>query len=353
MRNWEEALIPKTANVMQAIEIIDKSSIQIGLVVGSKRKLLGVITDGDIRRAILKGISMLDSVSNIMVTNFIYASDKDDIDELLSLMQREDIRQIPILNANSQIVGLKVLMDFVRPTFHKNPVVLMAGGMGTGLRPLTNERPKPLLSVGGKPVLETILRNFVEQGFNNIIISLNYKGKLIEEYFGNGDKFGAKIDYIHEKEPLGTAGSLRLIHIKETKDPLIVMNGDLLTKVNFIQLLNFHSEYRSTATMCVRNYEFQVPFGVASIHDNQLLSLDEKPTQRLFINAGIYVLEYDILNLIPKNKLFNMTDLFQVLLSNNYKTTAFPIHEYWIDIGQMHDLERANGEFTEYFNACS
>jgi NDP-sugar pyrophosphorylase family protein len=225
----------------------------------------------------------------------------------------------------------------------------MAGGLGTRLRPLTDDIPKPLLKVGNKPILETIIRNFAEHGFVNITISLNYKGDMIKDYFGDGSDFGVNIDYVEENKRLGTAGALSLLK-ENPHEPFFVMNGDLLTDVNFSHLLDFHSFGNSTATMCVREYEYQVPYGVIQTKDSDITSIVEKPIQKFFVNAGIYVLSPSVFNDIPENEFFDMPTLFNILIEKQKKVSSFPIHEYWLDIGRMSDFEQAQSEYFRIFS---
>ena len=228
----------------------------------------------------------------------------------------------------------------------------MAGGLGTRLRPLTEDCPKPLLKIGGTPVLETILEGFINKGFDTFYISVNYKAEMIESYFGDGSRWGVNIEYLRETQRLGTAGSIRLLPEKPDL-PFLVMNGDLLTKVDFAQLLEFHLNNQklssAMATMCVREYNMQIPYGVVRQEGNRLTRLDEKPIQRFFVNGGIYVFEPDMIDLIPEDEYFDMTHLFDKMMKNNHKTVVFQIREYWMDIGHKGDFETADGEYGEIF----
>lgn len=225
----------------------------------------------------------------------------------------------------------------------------MAGGLGTRLRPLTQDIPKPLLKVGNKPILETIIKNFANHGFVNITISLNYKGEMIKDYFGDGSNFGVNIDYVEENMRLGTAGALSLIENKPN-EAFFVMNADLLTDVNFSHLLDFHSFSNSDATMCVREYEYQVPYGVIEVEESNVTSIVEKPIQKFFVNAGIYVLSPKVFDYIPKNEFYDMPTLFNTFIEKEKRVISFPIHEYWLDIGRMSDFEQAQSEYFRVFN---
>jgi dTDP-glucose pyrophosphorylase len=348
MKEWKQILISKDVTIHDTLRIIDSSAMQIALVVDEEEHLLGTVTDGDIRRGILKGIHLDDLVTKIMNPHPTIAKSYERRDIMLAVMKLKRLNHIPVLDDDGRVINVETLQDLLQTDVKDNVVVLMAGGLGTRLRPLTNECPKPLLKVGGKPVLETILENFMEYGFKKFYLSVNYKADMIKEYFGDGNRWGIEINYIHEDKHLGTAGALSLLPEK-TKQPLLVMNGDLLTKVNFQQLLDFHSMHQAQATMCVRDYQFQVPYGVVKLEKDRLTGIDEKPVQRFFVNAGIYVLDPKALELIPNNEFFDMPTLFKKIFDQDGETTAFPIREYWMDIGQLNDYEQANIEFKEVF----
>ncbi|HZG59688.1 MAG TPA: nucleotidyltransferase family protein [Anoxybacillus sp.] len=348
MRNWKELLVSPSTSIIETMKNIDQTAAQIALVVDDDFRLLGTVTDGDIRRGILRGISLDDQVSKVMNKNPITMKKEASKQEIKRMFQEKKLRQLPILNKNNQVVDVifsDVLFDSVS---FDNWVVLMAGGLGTRLRPLTENIPKPMLTVGTKPILQTILESFIEHGFHQFYFSVNYKREIIKEYFGDGLGWGVSIQYLDEDQRLGTAGALSLFTEKPTK-PIIVMNGDILTKVNFQQLLQFHEENASVATMCVREYQHQVPYGVVRTEGTRLCSIEEKPVERYFVNAGIYVLNPEALELIPKNEYFDMPALFESLIKLQKKTNVFPIREYWLDIGKMNDFEKANLEFSEVF----
>lgn len=229
-----------------------------------------------------------------------------------------------------------------------NWAVLMAGGLGTRLWPLTNDFPKPLVKVGNKPVLETILNNLIEYGFRIFFFAVNYKSYQIKKYFGDGSSWGVEINYLTEQKKMGTAGALSLLPEKPSK-AVLVMNGDILAKVNFQQLLSFHQQSAAMATMCIRDYSLQLPYGVVEIKDGRLIQIDEKPVHAFFVNAGIYVLEPEAIQFISENTFFHMTALFQLLIDNNVQTAVFPVRDYWIDIGCREDLKKANADYAKYF----
>jgi NDP-sugar pyrophosphorylase family protein len=308
---------------------------------------VGTVTDGDVRRGILRGVALEDPVKLVMNSNPATASEDSSRAKILEQMHKRGLRHMPIVSWRGLLVGLEIDSGLVTPA-RDNWVVLMAGGLGTRLRPFTSVFPKPLLPVGEKPLMETTLEALIAHGFHKFFISVNYKAKLIEEYFGDGKKWGVKIKYVHESKRMGTAGSLTLLPGKPTQ-PVLVINGDVLTKINYQQLLDFHLEQRARATMCVREYDFQVPYGVVETEKHKIVRISEKPTERLFVNAGIYVLDPAAVAMIPKRTRFDMTALFERLIRKKQDTAAFPVREYWMDIGRVVDFERASADYEEEF----
>lgn len=348
MRRWEDVLISASTPIIEAIKVITESSLQIALVVDEHRRLLGTVTDGDIRRGILKGIGLENQVGLVMFTTPFVGKLNDSREDIFSVMRQKSIKQIPLLDDDGVVAGLEILDELINPKVQNNWVVLMAGGMGSRLRPLTDDCPKPLLHVGSKPILETILENFIEYGFKRFYLSVNYKAEMVQEYFEEGAKWGVEIRYILEDRAMGTAGPLGLLSEKP-KHPVLVMNGDLLTKINFQQLLDFHADHSAKATVCVREYDFQVPYGVVTMDKYRLIGIEEKPVHRFFVNAGIYVLEPETIDLIPRGLRFDMTELLEKCINQGHETAAFPIREYWMDIGRIDDLERAKSEYSRTF----
>lgn len=349
MNRWKDVLINSDTTLLRAIEIIDAGSLQIALVVDDSNRLIGTVSDGDVRRAILKGTSFDKSVGQIMFTEPTVAGLDVSRDEIVSTMRTKQLKQIPIVDKDGCVVGLHLWDDLIDQPKKDNIVVLMAGGLGSRLGSLTENCPKPLLRVGNKPVLETILENCIEYSFNRFYISVNYKADMVKEYFGDGSRWGVEINYLEEKKRLGTAGALGLLSETPTL-PVLVMNADVLTKINFKHLMDFHEEHKSVATMCVREYEFQVPFGVVQLDSYRLKNIVEKPVHQFFVNAGIYVLNPEVVSMIPSNEYFDMPALFDKLLEKKSETAVFPIREYWLDIGRKADFERANGDYEEVFN---
>jgi len=349
MKQYKNILITPETTILKTIELIDASSMQIALVVDGNNRLLGTVSDGDVRRGILKGVQLNEPVQHIMFTSPTVARTNESRDSILALMKSKQLRQIPVVDENDCVVGLEVWNELIDVRELDNYVVLMAGGLGSRLGHLTKDCPKPLLKVGNKPILETILDNCKEYGFRKFFISVNYKAEMLREYFGDGSSFGVEIQYIQESKRLGTAGALGLLPGKPNH-PILVMNADVLTKVNFRQLLDFHIEHNAMATMCVREYDLQVPYGVVTIDRHRLTGIEEKPVHKFFVNAGIYLINPECLQFVPDNDYFDMPTLFDILVAKQFETAAFPVREYWLDVGRVADFERANGEFHEVFS---
>ena len=348
MNDFRKTLVTPDTSIRQTIQVIDASAMQIALVVDQANQLLGTVTDGDIRRCILRGIGLDQAVTQIMNTQPTVARADEPQEQVLANMQLKQLHRIPIVEASGRVVGIEFLEQLIQPHHKENWVVLMAGGLGSRLESLTSNCPKPMLMVGNKPLLETILENFIAYGFHRFYISVNYMADMVKAHFGDGVRWNVDIRYLEENQRLGTAGALALLPEKPVK-PILVMNGDVLTKVNFRQLLEFHLEQKVRASMCVREYDFQVPYGVVKIDNHRITGIDEKPIQRFFVNAGVYVLEPEVLALIPEQAYFDMPSLFEKLIAAGEEAAVFPIREYWLDIGQRADYDRANGEFTQVF----
>lgn len=347
--SWTELYRAPTDTISSAIETLDKAKGHICLVVDGDKRLLGTVTDGDIRRGILRGLALGSAISDVMNDTPIVGHPELSNVQCKAKMRKRQIRQLPIVDSEGYVIGLNLLDDLnteSKPALRKNTVVLMAGGTGTRLRPLTENMPKPLLQIGNKPLLERILESFIEHDFCNFVISVHYRSEMIKNHFGDGSKWNVSIEYLEESEKLGTAGALSLLDAPDDL-PVIVMNGDVLTQVNFDNLLAFHAEQKAKAMMCVRAYDFQVPYGVVHTNNMQITAIEEKPTHKFFVNAGIYVLEPDVLSLIPKESYFDMPQLFELLIARDQETTVFPIREYWMDIGKMDDYQRANQDATD------
>ncbi len=346
-RDVRENMVSASATILDTLKIIDTHGVPFGLV-HDDGVLVGTVTDGDIRRGILAGVALSESVVKVMNSSPTVVDPGATDAEAAKLMRGKSIGHLPVIDKDRRIVGLKVLKDLDPKPASSHPVILMAGGQGARLRPLTEDVPKPMLEVGGRPILESIIERFDAQGFSDFTISVNYKADLIEDYFGDGSSHGVSITYVHEDAALGTCGALALLSERPTV-PFIVMNGDVLTKVNFHHLLKYHENHAAPATMSVREYRFKVPFGVVETDSTLLQSIAEKPEHTFFVNAGIYVLNPDVLDLIDPGAAMDMPDLFQKLLDTGPAPTVFPLREYWMDIGHLDDLDQAKRDYSDQF----
>ena len=348
MKNIENIKLRQNATIKEALGIIDSGAMQIALVVDDNDKLLGTLTDGDIRRGILRGLDLDSSIETIVFKEPAIAKISSTKEEILKIALSKKLHQIPIVDDNGIVLDLKEIEELVEPKIKTNRVILMVGGLGTRLRPLTQDMPKPMLKVGNKPILQTIVEKFAEYGFVNITMCVNFNASIIRDYFGDGKEFGVNIDYVLEEKRMGTAGALSLLK-ERPSEPFFVMNGDLLTNVNFEHIFNYHMLHKATATMCVREYDYEVPYGVVKMNDNKITAIAEKPVQKFFVSAGIYMLSPEILDLIPKNEFYDMPALFEKLIKLSKNVISFPIREYWLDIGRMEEYQRANEEYKEVF----
>lgn len=345
--DWKSIAAPSSSTMREVLSIIDTNAMQIALVVDDGCHLVGTITDGDIRRALLRGDSLDTPVIKFMNANPITGLVDEDPHIWQRTMDRYTLQHLPLLDANGCIRGLARKHLPQEPT-RNNPVVLMAGGMGTRLRPLTQQRPKPLLKVGEKPIIQTIIENFVSQGFHQFKVCINYQGEQIKAFCGDGSAWDAEIEYIEEQKRLGTAGALSLLR-QRPNDPFFVMNGDVLTKVDFVRLLGFHEKQNNIATMCVREYRYQIPYGVVKLEQHRILDLKEKPVEYYNVNAGVYLLEPSVLDHIPSDEYFDMTQLFEKLIEDHVQVGSFPLREYWMDVGRMEDYEQAHLDYAVHF----
>jgi dTDP-glucose pyrophosphorylase len=344
----QQCLIGPDTTIHTLIERFNSRAEQIGIVVDEQRRLLGTVTDGDLRRGILRGVTTGAPVREIMNTAPRTLSIDQPRDNITGYMRRERVRHLPIVDFAGRAVDLLSLDKLLGPTAQPYPVIIMAGGEGTRLRPLTEHTPKPMLDVGGQPILETIIRRCAAAGFSDFFISVNYRADVIKHHFGDGRLLGVGINYLHEMTPLGTAGPLGQLP-PDITSPVLVLNGDILTKMDPTRLVEFHRDAGAAATMGVREYEFQIPYGVVDIDDSEIRGLREKPVSRQFINAGVYVLDQNALDLLPKDAASDMPSLFTACRAEGLKTLAFPIREYWVDIGHLDDYRRANEDYPVIF----
>ncbi len=348
MHSVENVTFNENASIRDVLKIIDSGAMKIALAIDENSRLLGTVTDGDIRRALLQGLELDAPVAPIVQRNPKVCGINESKEKILQKVLGKKIYHLPVIDEHGRLVGIEDIEELIKPEQKTNPVVIMAGGLGSRLRPLTKDIPKPMLHVGNRPILETIVENFKKYGFTDLLFSVNYKAEVLKAYFGNGDALGVNIEYIHEEKRLGTAGALSLMK-ERLVESFFVMNGDLLTNVNFEHLLDFHFSNNAAATMAVREYDFQVPYGVVNINETDIVSIEEKPIQKFFVNAGIYMLEPSVLSFIPENTYYDMPTLFEKLIEHGEKTVSFPIREYWLDIGRFEELDKARGEYYQVF----
>lgn len=349
MIDWKSVVIKADATIRDAMRVIDETALRIVLVCDEKNKLLGTVTDGDIRRGLLVDCEMQDSVSRVMNTQPITATITDTRQQRLKLMDKDDLLSLPIVDDNNCIVGLETLHQALQPTKRDNPVFIMAGGFGTRLRPLTDHCPKPMLRVGDKPMLAHLINQFVAQGFHNFYISTHYMPEQIRDYFGDGSEWNVSIAYVHEDTPLGTGGALGLLPKTLPNLPLIMMNGDVLTKVDFAKLLEHHEQQRLDATMCVRELEHQVPFGVIESNNGLITEMVEKPTYRYRINTGIYILSPACVAAVIFDNKIDLPTLLEQRIAKNHQVGIYTSYDYWLDIGRMSDYQKAQQDIKGFF----
>jgi dTDP-glucose pyrophosphorylase len=338
---WRTTVLPPNSSIKQVIAKLNDTGLQIVLVLDENDILLGTVTDGDIRRGLLRGLTLDTPIESVMRSNSLVVPPEMGREVVLQLMHANQFRQLPVVEADYRVVGLHLWDEVAAPAARPNPMVIMAGGLGTRLRPLTDNCPKPMLPVAGKPMLEHIIERAKVEGFGHFIISINYLGEIIEEHFGNGSRLGVKIEYLKESSPLGTAGALGLLSPRP-KLPFIVTNGDVLSDIKYGDLLDFHARHAAVATMAVRLHEWQLPFGVVQTKGVDIVGFEEKPISRSHINAGIYALSPEVLSLMAANCHSDMPTLFDKLKLSNKRLVAYPMHEPWLDVGRFDDLKRAN-----------
>jgi dTDP-glucose pyrophosphorylase len=338
--SWEKALLPIDATLQHAINSLNETSFQIAIIVTSDRILTGTLTDGDIRRGLLQGIDMDSSIELIINRDPLVARPDLGRDSVLQLMQSNRVHQLPIVDEGRHVVGLHLLDELMEPSQLKNIMVIMAGGQGTRLRPQTKNCPKPLLPINGKPMLEHIIERAKAEGFQHFILAVHYLGNMIEKYCGDGSRWNVQINYLYEESPLGTAGALSLLSPRP-EIPFVVSNADVLTDICYGDMLDYHNRHSVSATMAVRIHELQHPFGVVRTNGVNILGFEEKPIYRNHINAGVYVLDPKVLDLLKLGEHCDMPTLFNCLQDNNKKAIVYPIHEPWLDVGHVDDLKRA------------
>ncbi|CBS91541.1 conserved protein of unknown function, putative nucleotidyl transferase (plasmid) [Azospirillum lipoferum 4B] len=347
MLDWKLMALGPEQPILDALRRFEDNHEQICLVVDPDDRLLGTITEGDVRRALLGNLTLQSPVQAIMTKHPIQVRSGTSAPAMLRLMRHHVIRYIPVVDEHGRVQALQGLQDLIMPT-RDNSVVLMAGGEGRRLRPLTETCPKPMVRIGTKPILELILQEFIDQGFHKFYISINYLGDKIKQYFGDGSFWNVEINYLKENDKMGTAGALSLLP-ERPRQPIIVMNGDLLTRVNFQELLDHHEVAGNAITLGIRDYAVEIPYGVVILDNQRVTGLMEKPTHRYSINCGVYALDPRCLELVPRHMSTDMPKLMQDAIDAGWSVGGFPIDEYWIDIGRMSDLERANREYMQLF----
>lgn len=338
---WKKAIIYPEATLQDAIQTLNEISTKILLVCNANGILLGTLTDGDIRRGLLSGMTLPSPVTTIIHRVPLVVPDGVGRELVFKLMTANRIQQIPVVDTEGYLIGLHLWDEMNVPKDRINNMVIMAGGMGTRLRPYTETCPKPMLRVAGRPILEHIIERAVREGFINFILAVHYLSHIIEDYFGDGKRFGVNIKYLKEKTPLGTAGALSLMNPVPDL-PFLVTNGDVITDIHYGEILDFHQHHTAVATMAVRQHEWQHPFGVVQMDGVDIVSIEEKPLIRRHINAGVYVLSPDSLSHLTTDTYCDMPTLFERIKNRNQRTIAYPMHEPWLDIGYPDDLHRAN-----------
>jgi len=339
-QDWLATLLPPTATVQEAIRSLEASSMQIVLAVSETNKLIGTLTDGDIRRAFLKGFGLESKLETIIQRDPLAVPPALRREVVLELMKLNKVHQLPVVDQDGKVIGLHVWDDIVAPITIENTLLIMAGGKGSRLRPYTEDCPKPMLDVGGKPMLQHIIDKAVAEGFRDCVISINYLGHMIEEYFGDGSGFGVNIEYLRENQALGTAGCLSLLQ-STPELPFVVTNGDVLTDIRYVDLLDFHVRHQADATMAVRQHEIQNQFGVVKTEGVEIKGFEEKPVYRSHVNAGVYALEPATLKQLSHQQHCDMPTLFERVKNKGGRTIVYPMHETWLDVGRPEDLSIA------------
>ena len=338
---WKKTLLSQNSSIRQAIRSLEKSSMQIVLVVNPRGILIGTITDGDIRRGLLSGLTINDSIKKLINFNPLIGSDSMTITSMRQIMLINKIHQLPITDKNKKVTGLYVRDETNFSHKKDTKVIIMAGGKGKRMLPLTKKCPKPLLPIAGKPVLEHIIVKAKSEGFDNFILTINYLGHMIRDFFGNGSKWGVKIKYLEETNPLGTAGSLSFLKQKKNF-PFIVCNGDVISDIRFSDLLDFHIKNKAFGTIAVKPYELRNPYGVVRVKGNRISGIEEKPITTSHVNTGVYVFNSKVIQNLKKNKYLDMNILIQGLVKKSKKILAYSAYEPWLDVGKPKDFKKAN-----------
>jgi dTDP-glucose pyrophosphorylase len=341
-----KATLPLSATIQDAIRSLNDSAMQIALIVDGDQRLLGIVTDGDIRRGLLAGLTLASPIEPILQRKALVVSPQLSRDLVLQLMRKNKVHQLPVVDDGGRVVALHQWDSMIAAALRTNVMAIMAGGQGTRMRPHTEACPKPLLPVGGRPILEHIIQRASAEGFRTFVIAVHYLGHMIEDYFGDGSRWSVQIEYLHETEPLGTAGALAALTDK-ISEPVVVSNGDILTDVRYGELLDFHAQHRAMATMAVRLHEWQHPFGVVRTRGVDIIGFEEKPIARTHVNAGIYAIDPRALQLLGRGERCDMPTLFERIRERGERVVAYAIHEPWVDVGRPDDYLEAAGSENE------
>ena len=339
-KNWKPIALGLSASIFDALKVINEQPYKIILITDENDYLIGTVTDGDIRRGLLKGLWIDESIGSVMNSSPITATITDDKIKVIAILKQKSISSVPVVE-NGRLIGFYSIESLLQRSQYDNPVFIMAGGFGTRLRPLTDTCPKPMLKVGDKPILEITLQRFIDAGFRNFYISTHYLPEVIRDYFADGAKWNVKIEYVHEDSPLGTGGALGLLPKTVEQLPLIMINGDVLTNLDIAALLDYHNTNEALATMCVREFDYQIPYGVVEKNGNQIVRMTEKPKYQFQVNAGIYVVSPKLFNTVELNKKIDMPSLLEDKIKNSERVVVYPLKEYWLDIGQMNEYKQA------------
>lgn len=342
-KNWQQTILTIDSTIQKVIRNLNDSSMQIVLVVNEAGELQGTISDGDIRRGLLRGLDLNSPIESVIRRNALVAPPNLGREMVIQLMTANKIYQIPVVDESQKAVGLHLWDEISTPPTRSNLMVIMAGGKGTRLHPFTENCPKPLVMVAGKPMLEHIIERGKLEGFSHFVLAIHYLGHMVEGYFGNGSQMGVQIEYLRESFPMGTAGALSLLSPRPD-EPFVVTNGDVITDIRYGELLDFHNRYKADATMAVRVHEWQHPFGVVQTKGVEIVGFKEKPIARTHINAGVYALAPSVLGNLSNDAPCDMPTLFQRLQAKEKSTVAYPIHEPWLDVGRPDDLAKTNAE---------
>lgn len=328
--------------IRDAMGLLNSNAREVVLVHDDDNRIVGLITDGDIRRGLLAGATLQSPVTEVMRRDFFAVGPEADRATVLDLMKARSFQHVPVLDAERRLLGVHFLRDLLGASPKPNIAVIMAGGKGARLRPITETVPKPMLEVAGRPMLERIVLHLVSHGIHRIYLAVNYKSEMIEAHFGDGARFGCTISYLRENEPRGTGGPLSLLP-ERPQHPILVLNGDQITRADLTAMLDYHRQAGAVATIGVGPYEVQVPYGTVTESSGRLMALQEKPTINLVVNRGLYVLEPEVVDAIPRAGEFPITMLFEQLLADGKPVSVFHFDDYWLDVGRPADLRHANG----------